>query len=168
MTEWEAYLETWEREFRTTMKVLRNFPPDKMDFKPHEKSRTAAHLAEGFIVEEGLLLQILKGQLNLGSLKYSSPPSWEAILKQYEESHRQAVMEARALGVAEFDKTMVFPSSPGKMEEMPRSRLCWMMLYDFIHHRGQFSVYLRMVGGKVPSIYGPSLDEPWPVPEQKP
>jgi uncharacterized damage-inducible protein DinB len=35
------------------------------------------------------------------------------------------------------------------------------MLHDQIHHRGQFSVYLRMVGGKVPSIYGPSGDEPW-------
>jgi uncharacterized damage-inducible protein DinB len=35
------------------------------------------------------------------------------------------------------------------------------MLCDQIHHRGQFSVYLRMADGKVPSIYGPSLDEPW-------
>ena len=30
-----------------------------------------------------------------------------------------------------------------------------------VHHRGQFSVYLRMADGKVPSIYGPSADEPW-------
>lgn len=32
---------------------------------------------------------------------------------------------------------------------------------DSVHHRGQFSVYLRLAGGKVPSIYGPSADEPW-------
>jgi uncharacterized damage-inducible protein DinB len=37
----------------------------------------------------------------------------------------------------------------------------WGVIMDNIHHRGQFSVYLRMVGGKVPSIYGPSHDEPW-------
>ena len=37
----------------------------------------------------------------------------------------------------------------------------WLMLMDSVHHRGQFSVYLRMSGGKVPSIYGPTADEPW-------
>jgi len=37
----------------------------------------------------------------------------------------------------------------------------WFMLLDSIHHRGQLSVYVRMAGGKVPSIYGPSADEPW-------
>ena len=37
----------------------------------------------------------------------------------------------------------------------------WFMLSDQIHHRGQLTVYLRMIGGKVPAIYGPSSDEPW-------
>jgi len=37
----------------------------------------------------------------------------------------------------------------------------WFLLCDQIHHRGQLSVYLRMADGKVPSIYGPSGDEPW-------
>jgi uncharacterized damage-inducible protein DinB len=37
----------------------------------------------------------------------------------------------------------------------------WLMLMDSIHHRGQLSVYIRPAGGKVPSIYGPSGDEPW-------
>jgi uncharacterized damage-inducible protein DinB len=40
-------------------------------------------------------------------------------------------------------------------------QVAWMILSDQIHHRGQFSVYLRMAGGKVPSIYGPTADEPW-------
>lgn len=42
-----------------------------------------------------------------------------------------------------------------------RSDLLAFLLADQIHHRGQFSVYLRMADGKVPSIYGPSGDEPW-------
>ncbi|MDA1080285.1 MAG: hypothetical protein O2973_01210 [Gemmatimonadetes bacterium] len=47
---------------------------------------------------------------------------------------------------------------------MPRisiAEICWFMLHDTIHHRGQLSVYLRAMGAKVPSIYGPSADEPW-------
>ena len=39
-----------------------------------------------------------------------------------------------------------------------------MMICDRIHHRGQLSVYVRMAGGKVPSIYGPSADDPWSQP----
>jgi uncharacterized damage-inducible protein DinB len=42
--------------------------------------------------------------------------------------------------------------------EMPRQGLAWMLMLDAIHHRGQLSTYLRPMGGKVPSIYGPSAD----------
>lgn len=48
-----------------------------------------------------------------------------------------------------------------KMGSMRKLDLLRFMLNDHIHHRGQLSVYLRMSGGKVPSIYGPSKDEPW-------
>jgi uncharacterized damage-inducible protein DinB len=47
------------------------------------------------------------------------------------------------------------------MAEVRRADMLWLMLNDSIHHRGQFSIYLRLVGAKVPSIYGPSGDEPW-------
>ena len=161
MTEWEGFLNTWEREFQTTMKVLRNFPPDKMDFKPHEKSRTAANIAEGFIIEEKFLLDILRGKLDFEKLKYENPGRWEDILKSYETVHTDTMRKVKRLGKTAFKKTMPFPARGGKMEKLNRSALAWMALYDFIHHRGQFSVYLRMVGGKVPAIYGPSLDEPW-------
>ncbi len=165
MTEWEAFLNTWDREFKTTMKVLKNFPSDRKDFKPHEKSRTAAHLAEGFAVEEKFLVQVLKGQLDFSSLGYEQPAAWEDILKINEETHRASLQETRAQRQASFDKAIQFPTKDGGMEERRRGDVCWMMLYDLIHHRGQFSVYLRMVGGKVPSIYGPSLDEPFVRPK---
>ena len=45
--------------------------------------------------------------------------------------------------------------------DLRRLDVLWFLLNDQIHHRGQFSVYLRMAGAKVPSIYGPSKDEPW-------
>jgi uncharacterized damage-inducible protein DinB len=37
----------------------------------------------------------------------------------------------------------------------------WLAVMDAVHHRGQMSVYIRLAGGKVPSIYGPTADEPW-------
>lgn len=56
---------------------------------------------------------------------------------------------------------MKFFTAPKTIGDIPRIQFLWMMLSDQIHHCGQFSVYLRMADGKVPSIYGPSLDEPW-------
>jgi uncharacterized damage-inducible protein DinB len=47
------------------------------------------------------------------------------------------------------------------MGNIPVGDFSWFVLHDQIHHRGQLSVYVRMAGGKVPSIYGPSHDEPW-------
>jgi uncharacterized damage-inducible protein DinB len=47
------------------------------------------------------------------------------------------------------------------MGKLRKGDILWMFLYDQIHHRGQLSIYNRMVGAKVPSIYGPSADEPW-------
>ena len=62
------------------------------------------------------------------------------------------------LYVAEDDLGKVI----GRQKDVgPAFDVLWGILMDSIHHRGQFSVYLRMAGGKVPSIYGPSADEPW-------
>ena len=44
--------------------------------------------------------------------------------------------------------------------QMPMSALMFTMMLDHIHHRGQFTIYSRLAGAKVPQIYGPSADEP--------
>ena len=58
-------------------------------------------------------------------------------------------------------ETVPFMTGPRQLEDVSKFSLCTLMLSDSIHHRGQLSVYLRMSGAKVPSIYGPSRDEPW-------
>jgi uncharacterized damage-inducible protein DinB len=54
-----------------------------------------------------------------------------------------------------------FMVAPKTMGDLRCADVLWMLMMDSIHHRGQFSIYLRMADGKVPSIYGPSADEPW-------
>lgn len=56
---------------------------------------------------------------------------------------------------------MKFFVGPKTMGDVPRLDFARFLVNEQIHHRGQFSVYLRMTGAKVPSIYGPSQDEPW-------
>jgi uncharacterized damage-inducible protein DinB len=58
-------------------------------------------------------------------------------------------------------ETIKFFTAPKTIGDITKMQFLWMILCDQIHHRGQFSIYLRMADGKVPSIYGPTADEPW-------
>ena len=160
MSEKESFFTTWEREFQTTMKVLRAYPHDKLGLRPHERSRSAAELAWAFVVEEKLIDDIIKGQIDLQHLP-QSPATLDEIMAAFEKSHKELVPKVKNLSDGDFNKSIPFFVAPKQMGDVRRGDLFWMMLMDSVHHRGQFSVYLRMAGGKVPSIYGPSADEPW-------
>ena len=60
-----------------------------------------------------------------------------------------------------LEENVHFMTAPKTLGPVTRMNWLWFLLHDQIHHRGQFSIYLRMAGGKLPSIYGPTADEPW-------
>ncbi len=161
MTEKEQFIQNWEREFQTTLKVLRAYPHDKLELKPHERSRSARELAWTLAVEESALIGgAIKGNIDLSA--WPQPPSTlPEMITTYERNHKELVEKLKHLSDREFQNILKFPVAPGKMADLRCADICHMLLMDSIHHRGQFSVYLRMAGGKVPSIYGPSADEPW-------
>ncbi len=161
MTEREMFLHTWEREFPITLKVLKAFPPGKGDFKPHERSQSARQLAWIFVQAQVAIDQVLKGTFKLPLQFPDVPQKWEEILATYEKLHNSLMILLRKASDADLNKPMTFFLGPGKTGEIPKMQFLWIMLSDNIHHRGQLSVYIRMAGGKVPSIYGPSADEPW-------
>jgi len=160
MTEKETFLNTWDREFQTTIKVLKAYPPDKLDLKPHERSRSARELAWTFVVEEKVIAAIIAGKIDFQNLP-PAPATLREILTAYENAHKEMARKVKGLRADAFNKTIPFPVGPKQMGDVRRGDVFWTMLLDGVHHRGQFSVYLRMAGGKVPSIYGPSADEPW-------
>jgi len=83
------------------------------------------------------------------------------VLKAYEGKQKEMVSKVQAMSEADYNSKIAAPVGPKQMGEVRRADMLWLMLNDSIHHRGQFSIYLRLVGAKVPSIYGPSGDEPW-------
>lgn len=161
MSEKEQFLGMWEREYLTTIKVLKAYPAGKADLRPHERLKNARELAWVFVVEEKVLLD---GALT-GSLDFQGAPEPPATLGEvisgFEQSHRESVERVKRTPDAELNRTMKFLTGPKQMGDVRRMDVLWLTLMDSIHHRGQFSVYLRMSGGKVPSIYGPTADEPW-------
>jgi uncharacterized damage-inducible protein DinB len=160
----QQFLETYEEEHATTMKVLRAYPLDKVDLRPHPKCKTARELAWVFVLERGLGMMVFDDAFASAapSGKMPEPPeSWEAILGALEQAHQDFGDLVRSTPEEKLGETVKFFTGPGTMSDWPRIKFAWFMLHDEIHHRGQFSVYLRMADGKVPSIYGPSGDEPW-------
>jgi uncharacterized damage-inducible protein DinB len=160
MNQKEIFLREREREFQTTLKVLRALPEDKKDTKPGALSKTALELAFVFIAEERLLQKLLKNT-PLGAGIGEPPETIHEIITLYEQVFAETNRLVESMSQEELQETADFfvgPKTPGKI---PKMNLAWMLFYDCIHHRGQFSVYLRVAGAKVPSIYGPSADEPW-------
>ena len=159
----QEFLDTLKREHETTRKVIDAFPADQADFKPHPRSNSAQQLVWTFAVEEGLMLKALKNQLNIegGGGFPKAPDTYADVLQAFKRIHAEMVGALEAARDEDFAGTVRFFTGPKTLGDYHKSEFLWFMLCDQIHHRGQLSVYVRMVGGKVPSIYGPSADEPW-------
>jgi len=162
-TEKEMFLGTWEREFATTMKILKQLPPNKADFKPQaDKARSAKELAGVFIAEMNVVDGVSKGQIDFTNTSgFKAPATYNELLSMLESSYKTMSGKVKNMSEADWNATMPFPVGPKQMGQLRKGDILWTMLMDSVHHRGQFSVYLRLVGAKVPSIYGPSGDEPW-------
>ncbi|OLC06049.1 MAG: hypothetical protein AUH78_11400 [Gemmatimonadetes bacterium 13_1_40CM_4_69_8] len=161
MSEKEQFLRTWENEVATTLKVLRAYPPAKVDLKPHGKARSAKDLAWTFVFEGTAGAGGAEGKLEFPPKLPAPPAQWDALVSECERAFRTLGDTVRKASDADLNKTVKFFVAPKTMGDVRRLDFLWLMLMDMVHHRGQFSVYLRMADGKVPSIYGPSADEPW-------
>ena len=159
----EHLLSTVEREHEKTMRVLRAYPKEQWELRPHAMCKTARELAWAFVMEKKAMQTVMTTGFD-----FSKPLSWpaapetgDAVLAALEQAHAETGATLRGLPEEELGKGTPFMAGPGKIGEVPVFDILWTMTFDQIHHRGQFSIYLRLAGGKVPSIYGPSADEPW-------
>jgi len=155
-------LDTFVREHGTTMKVIREFPPDQAEFRPHPRSKSARELIGTFVQEQGIITRALTNQMNQTGQMPKLPDDLDEIVAQFErefEPTRKLIEETPEDDLV--NGTVPFFLGPGKRGNVPKVQLVEMMVFDQIHHRGQLSVYSRMAGGTVPAIYGPSADEKW-------
>jgi uncharacterized damage-inducible protein DinB len=156
------FAEAFEKESATTLKVLRAYPIDQHSLKPHDRSSSAMGLAWTFVVEQTMLRRALKNEQMFDEKGFGTPPdSWNAIVDMFEKGLADTMAVLKDPSNQQLDGNVMFFTGPKQMGEVPLHEFVWFMLFDQIHHRGQMSVYLRLAGGKVPSIYGPSADEPW-------
>jgi uncharacterized damage-inducible protein DinB len=148
-------IKIFRKEFATTLKVMRAFPENKLDYTPHERSSKARSIMATFIFEMYLVeLNIFGKKIDNSMFQNYSPESLETILSDFQKETEYVIVSLQSLADNEMKKEVEFAGSKFTADEF-----MLMMLFDQIHHRGQLSTYIRMAGGKVPSIYGPSADD---------
>lgn len=159
MTNLEFCLKQRKQELPAFVKVLKAVPQDRMDYRPDPKARTAQELAWVLAQEEAALVRLL----DTGTVEWKDekpPARVDAIVAAYEASAAAVNDRLAKLDEAGWEKKAKFLMSEGGAWEDGVREFLWGFLFDAIHHRGQLSTYLRPMGGKVPSIYGPSADDP--------
>jgi uncharacterized damage-inducible protein DinB len=155
------FADVYKKEHQTTLKVLRAFPEDQASYKPHERSSSALKLAWTFVMENALAIGSLRGPLQLGAGMPPAPATFAEVIAAYEAGAKELLDTLEQTPDSRLYETVNFFTGPNQMGEFRVIDFLWFIFLDSIHHRGQMSVYLRCAGGKVPSIYGPSADEPW-------
>jgi uncharacterized damage-inducible protein DinB len=157
----QEYLPEFDHEMANTRKLLECVPQDKFDWKPHAKSmslgRLATHVAE--LVEWGALV-VNQDKLELGTGAQPPAPSTTdgliSMLDKNVESSRTAIAGASDQHLA---KNWDFLYGGHPIFSMPRMVvLRSVVMNHVIHHRGQLSVYLRLLDVPIPGMYGPSAD----------
>jgi len=155
-------IQEFEQEAATTRRVLARVPDDKLGWKPHQKSMSlgtlAMHIASGPAFLTGWATQ------DSTTLTGDSGPdakSTAEILAAHDAGVAQAKSNITSIGDSNLGKMWEFKTPDGKtIMTMPKAALLRTLALNHIyHHRGQLSVYLRLLDVPVPSIYGPSADE---------
>ena len=150
-----------QNEWMTTYKVLTAIPEAKKDYKPDPAARGAFELATHLA---GADVWFLNGVING---KFDDPTDSEPKTKGvtelgdwYKKNFPRVLERALALDGAKLAQVVDFYGM-----KMPAVNYLLFALVHMVHHRGQLAAYLRPMGGKVPSIYGGSHDEPWQGPQ---
>jgi uncharacterized damage-inducible protein DinB len=156
-----ALLQEFENEAGTTRRVLERVPSDKLGWKPHPKSMSLGVLALHVAASPGVIC----GWANEDETQFKgepspTPASTDEILAAHDKSVKVSKEILGKLGDEGLQKMWSGKAAGNTLMTMPKATLVRAIVMNhWIHHRGQLSVYLRLLDVAVPSIYGPSADE---------
>lgn len=165
----QAMLAEFEQQLPITRRYIERLPEDKLTWKPHEKSMTAGQLAYHLAsVPGGVIRLVQPNPAEVAGLpNFPQPASIEECLKTLDESLATVRQVLLTFDDAAMHETWRLKVAGTEAVVMPRRQFVRdVMLSHWYQHRGQFSVYLRLLNIPVPASWGPSADEP-PLFQQK-
>jgi uncharacterized damage-inducible protein DinB len=152
----------FEQEMAATRRMIERVPSDKGEWKPHPKSFSLAHLAQLVSWMPGWIAQTLTStSLDLMQSGGYSNESTDTLLDGFDESVRAARKALENSKDEDWDVDWSLRMGDQVLMTMPRAAVVRQHISHLSHHRGQLTVYLRLLDVPVPSIYGPTADEGW-------
>ena len=152
-----------EHEGAVTRKLLERIPPEKFDWKPHEKSMTmsrlATHVAE---MHSWTKFTVEQPELDFAKFDYKpfEPKTTDELVQLFEKSFNEAIESLKGASDDIWFEPWSLKNGETTYFTMPKVVVMRsMVLNHIVHHRGQLSVYLRENDIPVPAMYGPSADE---------
>ena len=158
----DSLLPEFDEEMKTTRRLLERVPSDRPTWKPHPKSFSIAHLTQLVATMPGwLTMTITETSLDLSKGAGYSDQSTEALLAIFDKNVREARETIAAASDADLAVAWSLKMGDKVLMSLPRSVVLRQTINHLVHHRGQLTVYLRLLDVPLPSIYGPTADEPW-------
>lgn len=155
-------LKEFDQEMHTTRRLLERVPSDKGQWKPHVKSFALGHLAQLVAWLPGWIADTLRHPYfdlaQASGYSYSFEPT-EVLLEMFDANVRAARAALEEVRGAALDELWSLKRGDEVLLTAPRGELVRQHLNHLIHHRGQLTVYLRLLNVPLPSIYGPTADE---------
>lgn len=156
----ETLLPEFDQEMTTTRRLLERVPSDKATWKPHPKSFALGHLAQLVSWMPGWITNTIgQTELNLATAGGYSFETTDALLAVFDKNVREARAAIASAKDADFAVQWSLKMGDRVLMTSPRGAVVRQHINHFCHHRGQLTVYLRLLDVPIPSIYGPTADE---------
>ena len=165
MTTKQFLADQLEREVARSRKALEQMPEGKADWKPHEKSMQFGYLADMVAtIPTWIVLQLKQDALDVAPADGSKFPRTPKVTRaDYLKALDDAAAQARQAFKDTTDEKLAtswqLKARGNVVQEGPRHQMIEETISHWSHHRGQMTVYLRLMGAKVPALFGPSADE---------
>jgi uncharacterized damage-inducible protein DinB len=158
----ETLLPEFDQEMATTRRLLERVPSGKGTWKPHPKSFALGHLAQLVAWMPGWVANTLRETaLDLAEAPGYSFETTETLLAEFDKNVRAAREALAAVQDADFTVPWSLKRGGQVLLTAPRATVVRTHINHLVHHRGQLTVYLRLLDVPLPSIYGPTADERW-------
>jgi len=160
MTLSEQFVAEFDEEMKPTRRLLERVPSERGAWKPHQKSFALGHLAQLVARMPGWITATLAAPvLDLTTFKGYSFEKTETLLEEFDRGVKEARAALARATDADFAQPWELTMGGRALMKLPRRVAIRQHINHLCHHRGQLTVYLRLIDVPVPSIYGPTADE---------
>ena len=160
MTIGQSFLKEVEEEFKSSRRLIERVPGDKGQWKPHPKSSALGHLTQFVCRMPKIMSDIVKGvDLDLAAAPGYTFESTDVLLRDFDANVAELRRTLSGAKDADFDGTWSVRSGADIYATAERQDALRNTINHFVHHRGQLTVYLRLLNVPIPQLYGPTADE---------